>query len=403
MEDFVRRIQERLSVGSYDEAVALVKAEETRDPAKHALGAAILAITRNDVAAAIDLAGRAAALSDDPLVHEHLAVAHLMRGDQAAAEAPARRGVERGGGKRALGGLGNILLGLGKFGEAEETFQKLVDLDPSDAAAHNGLASARYRQGNVTGASLSLAHAWDANPNDSQPIRNLVSMFGDAGRMLGAYAYANLVREKQPLPEQLAIALDLLGLQLTTALQRDLQDPRMLADGDLTARRLVANVRKRPPRAQLGAARALVDVGRLDEAKQLVAALEKQPLDETDRANRLYVMGMVAAAEKDMGRALEAYALSVETDGTRWDACCNAISLLLESADEQSMTRIGKLVARVPIGLKRTTPPLLINEAIWMSRTGRKDEARKNLEGVLVLTRGEGQLAQLARQIIAGL
>ena len=57
----------------------------------------------------------------------------------------------------------------------------------------------------------------------------------------------------------------------------------------------------------------------------------------------------------------------------------------------------------MPIGLRRTTPPLLINEAVYLSRIGKKDEARRDLEGVLVLTRGEGQLAQMARQIMAQL
>ena len=371
MEDFVRQIQEQLAAGSYDGAVALVDAEQVRDPARHALGLAVLAVARNDVAAAIDFSGRAAALSDEPVVHEHLAVAHLMRGDHAAAEAPARRAVERGGGKRALGGLANILLTVGKFGESEAAFKKLLEQDAGDVGALNGLASTRYRQGDVHGASENLARAWDANPNDAQPIRNLLNMFGEAGRLLGAYAFMNLVREKPSLPEELGVALDLLGLQLSTMLQREFQDARVLADGDVTARRLVATVRKRAPKVQLGAARALIDVGRIEEAKQLVAAMEKLPLDEADRANRLYVMGLIAIAEKDQGRALEAYALAVETDGARWDAACNAVSLLLENGDAQALDRIAHLLSRVPIGLRRTTPPLLINEAVYLSRIGK--------------------------------
>jgi hypothetical protein len=54
----------------------------------------------------------------------------------------------------------------------------------------------------------------------------------------------------------------------------------------------------------------------------------------------------------------------------------------------------------VPPEVKATAPQLLFNEAVYLHRAGRSDEARAELGRVLAATRGEGELDALARELL---
>ncbi|HEX8107883.1 MAG TPA: hypothetical protein VF516_09165, partial [Kofleriaceae bacterium] len=91
---------------------------------------------------------------------------------------------------------------------------------------------------------------------------------------------------------------------------------------------------------------------------------------------------------------------AVAVDPRRWDACCNALTLLLDRGDPDALARAAALLTRVPPEVKGTSPQLLFNEAVYLHRAGRSAEARANLERVLAATHGDGELGALARQLM---
>lgn len=400
MDDLITRIQSLLASGAVVEAEQLLQAEAARQPVLATVGRAALAAHRSDAAACFAEATAAHALDPrEPAASEYLAVAHLMRGDTPTAERYARAAVDLGGGRRSLGGLANILLGSGRPGEAEEVYRQILDAFPADLQALNGVATARFRQGDADGASTFFARAFDENPLDPAPIHSLMNMYAEAGRLLGAIAFANLMKDRSP-GDELQVLLDVLLLQLTKLLLHQFPGPNIIGDADDTVRHLMATAKKRPPRVRLGVARALIDIKRSEEAQHIADELDTTPLGESDRANLLYVKGLLATEKGDKAAALLAFTQSVEIDPRRWDACANAISLLLDEGGDDALTGIGALLLRVPLDVKRTAPQLLLNEAIYLRRLGQNDGARHNLEMVIAGLRGHGELAALAKQIL---
>jgi tetratricopeptide (TPR) repeat protein len=101
--------------------------------------------------------------------------------------------------------------------------------------------------------------------------------------------------------------------------------------------------------------------------------------------------------------ALDHYDASLEADGERWDACCNAIHLRLNAPDRDQRRRIPELLAAVPRALAWERPQLLANAALYLADEGRLTDAREHLERVRELVDDQGPLAELARERLAGL
>jgi tetratricopeptide (TPR) repeat protein len=400
MEDFIERLERMFAAGELAQAAALIASYEATDAVRHALGMAALAAHDKDAAACTRHAERAHALRPhEAMVLQYMAVAALLRGDRKAAEDHARAAVERGGGLRSLGWLGNIQLGAGDIRAAEQTYRRMLELAPGHVQALNGLGACRYKQQDLDQATTYLARAFDQDPTDPGPIRSLMNMYGDAGRVLGALALANLVRDRHPDDES-ALALDLMVLHLNHVLMGGYPPPHTVPDADAAVAAVVRRAAHRPVRVRLGVARALIDCRRHDEARQIVAALDGQDLSTVDRGNAEYVRGLLAQHAGDAPRALAAYEAAVAIDPRRWDACCNALTLLLDRGDPDARARAAALLARIPPEVKGTSPQLLFNEAVYLHRAGRSAEARGNLERVLAATRGDGELGALARQLL---
>src|SRR6185295_19250256 len=155
-----------------------------------------------------------------------------------------------------------------------------------------------------------------------------------------------------------------------------------------------------PVRVRLGVARALIDCQRHDDAQRILAAIDGQDQSPADRGNAEYVRGLLAQHAGEPQRALAAYEASVTADPRRWDACCNALTLLLERGDPESLARAGKLLGQIPPEVKGAAPQLLFNEAVYFRAAGRPIEARADLQRVLTATNGEGELAALARELL---
>lgn len=400
MEDFIQRLERMFAAGELAQAAALVASYEATDAVRHALGMAALAAHDKDAAACTRHAERAHALRPhDPMTLQYMAVAALLRGDRKAAEHHARAAVERGGGLRSLGWLGNIQLGAGDVVAAEQTYRRMLELDPGHVQALNGLGACRYKQQDLDQATTFLARAFDQDPTDPGPIRSLMNMYGDAGRVLGALALAGIVRDRHPDDES-SLALDLMVLHLNHVLMGGYPPPHAVPDADAAVAAVVRRAAHRPVRVRLGVARALIDCQRHDEARRILGPLEGQDLSTVDRGNAEYIRGLLAQHAGDTPRALAAYEAAVAVDPRRWDACCNALTLLLDRGDPDALARAAALLARVPPEVKGTSPQLLFNEAVYLQRAGRSAEARANLERVLTATRGDGELGALARQLL---
>src|SRR5204863_3839300 len=97
--------------------------------------------------------------------------------------------------------------------DAEKVFRRLLEKDKASTQALNGIATCLFRQGDFPGALRYYAQAFDANPGDLAPIRSLMNMYAEAGRLLGALAAAGLARDL-PQPDEAKVALDVAMLHL---------------------------------------------------------------------------------------------------------------------------------------------------------------------------------------------
>jgi tetratricopeptide (TPR) repeat protein len=376
VQDLIERLEALLAAGDLDQALALVRSYEATDPARYELGMAALAVHQKDVAATTRHAERALALApDDPMVQQYMAMAALLRGDHAGADRHAQAAVAHGGGLRSLGWLGHIQLGSGNARGAEQTFRSMLALDPGNLQALNGLGASRFQQRDLDEAVKSFARAFDQEPTDPAPIRNLLGVYGDAGRMLGAIALAKLTRNRHQDPET-EVAIDLMVLQATYAMLDGYPPPGVVREADDAVLSVLRSSERSPVRIRLGVARALLDCRRFEEAQRLVRDVQPQAVSPVDRGNAEYVCGLLAEQAGDQAAALTAYEASVAADPQRWDACCNAVTLLLERDDPESRARAGQLLGQMSPELKHSRPQLLFNEAVYLRRTGQIAGAR---------------------------
>jgi tetratricopeptide (TPR) repeat protein len=400
MEELIDRLERLFAAGERAQAVAMIGAYEPTDPARHALGLAALAAHDQDAVACAGHAERAYALQPgDPMVLQQMAVAALMRGERQAAEDHAAAAVAHGGGVRSLGWLANLQLGAGKIGAAEASYRRMLELAPGNVQALNGLGACRYKQQDLGDAVTCFARAFDTDPTDPKPIRSMMNMYGDAGRVLGAIALANLTRDRHA-DETSRLAIDLMLLHLNHVLMGGYPPPNASPDADEAVDAVIRSAATRPASVRLGVARALIDCQRHVDAQRILDELDPA-LAPTDAGNAAYVRGLIAQHAGDVPAALAAYEAAVIADPRRWDGCCNALTLLLERGDAVSLAHAEQLLGRVPPEIKGTAPQLLFNEAVYLHRVGRNDEARADIQRVIVATQGEGELSALALELLA--
>lgn len=400
LEDLIGRLERLFAAGERAQAAAMIHASERTDPARHALGLAALAAHDQDAVECTRHAERAYALQPrDPLVLQYMAVAALMRGERQAAEDHAQAAVTQGGGVRSLGWLGNLQLGAGKIEAAAASYRRMLELAPGNVQALNGLGTCRYKQQDLGDAVACFARAFDADPTDPKPIRSMMNMYGDAGRVLGAITLANLTRERHA-DEASRLAIDLMLLHLNQVLMGGYPPPHAVPDADEAVAAVLGSAARRPASVRLGVARALIDCQRHADAQRILDELDPA-LAPADAGNAAYVRGLIAQHADNVPAALEAYEAAVVADPRRWDACCNALTLLLERGDAVSLAHAEQLLGRVPREIKGSAPQLLFNEAVYFHRVGRNDEARADIQRVIVATQGEGELSALALELLA--
>ena len=119
--------------------------------------------------------------------------------------------------------LGHFVLGLvaqrhGRTAESKEAFQRVIDLDPGNAAAHNNLGTAHYVEGDFTRARYATEDALHLSQDDegrSIAEANLGELAALTGRMDEAEAHEDKALELAPETAhpyfQLAVLYDVTG------------------------------------------------------------------------------------------------------------------------------------------------------------------------------------------------
>src|SRR5208283_4397006 len=105
--------------------------------------------------------------------------------------------------------IGKVFLSKKKYSQAEEAFNKAVDLDPKKAQAWADLASARGEQKNYAGAEEAFNKAVDLDPKKAQAWADLASARGEQKNYAGAEEAFNKAVDLDPKNAQ---AWTLLGL-----------------------------------------------------------------------------------------------------------------------------------------------------------------------------------------------
>lgn len=400
MEAFVTRLGALLDAGSLDQAEALILAEAQRHPARAALGRSALAAARQELPAQLEHAQQAHRLApNEPIVWQYLALAQARSGDTTEAERSFRQAVSRDAGPRSLGALGNFLLTEGRFLDAHEAYARALERDPTHGQSLNGLATVRHRLGDRPGALRALASAYELAPQDSTPLNSLVNLFGEAGWQLGAIALARIERAGE-VSDSVRLTLDLMCLKLLTQVLSAFPQASVHHDADEYVANLMESARSRPARVRLEVARALFDAERLQETGALLGSIATDALSSVERGRFHYLHGLLAEAIQSPDLALTAYSHALEEDSERWDACCNALNLLLERSSALAYAQREALLAKVPESIRARTPQLLYNEAMHLFSGGRVAEARQRLMRIQALLPADDDLCLLAAKTL---
>lgn len=396
MNELVDQVGRALAHGDVAGAEALVAKAADR-PADHALGLAVLALARRDLATAATQVERAKGLGAMGPALQLGAAIKLVSGDAAGAVDEARKAVAADPSTRNRAALGSILLAARRPSDALAILKQVAVEDPEGPDLQLSLGMAASQAHEYPDAIAAFSRAFEQAPTDGRPIEQLLVMFADVGRWLGAAAALELSRGVEQ-PPHIAVTLDLVMLQIMRAIAERYPQRGLAADPDAVVDRLIADALRRSPGVQLAAARSLLEINRLDEVKQLVDRLGKIQLASDEVAILEYLRGYLAAEAKDHPRAIAHYARAVELDPRRGDACTNAISLLLQDGTPAAGAQIAGLLGRVEPG-QRAQPDLMFNEAIFLARANRTADARKLLE----LLARDGKHAASARQVLAEL
>lgn len=392
----VDQIGQLLAANDPDGAAALVA---SATGAAQELGRAQLALSRQDLDAGTRHARRALDLGVGAPGHHFLAIAKLLGGDPDGAVDEARKAVGLDNSPRSRSSLGGILLGAGRYTDALAVLRQVASETPDDPDVHLNLGNAAAKTGDYAEAVAHYARAFQMRPTDQRPIQNLMGMYAELGRWLGAMAALDMSRQGSAQPPDIAVTLDLVNLHIVRLVSGGKYPPAGLTnDGDEAVRNLIGHAADRSVAQQIVVARTLLDFDRDEDAKLLVGKIDRNKATPADRASLLYLDALFA---QDSGKAFELYLDALDTDPTRVDAAVNAISLLIDLNSAAALENIPKVLEKVAPA-QRANPDLLYNEAIYLVRTNRPDEARTKLEKI-VKHHGSGPQGERARQALADL
>lgn len=394
----VDQIGALLAVGDVDGATALVM---SATGAAQELGRAHLALGRQDLEAGARHARKALELGAGAPAHHFLAVAKLMSGDAEGAIAEARKAVGLDSSPRSRSSLGGILLGAGRYDDAIAVLRQVAVETPDDPDVHLNLGNTAAKTADYAEAVFHFARAFALRPTDQRPIQGLMGMYVELGRWMGGMAALDMSRQGAKQPPEIALALDLVQLHFVRMVAGGkFPTPGMTNEGDTAAQKLVAAAAAASIGTAITIARTLLDFDRVGDARRIIESIDRAGATHTERASLAYLDGYLVQ-DKDPGAAFELYLQALELDATRVDAAINAVSLLIDQNSPAALDGIPRVLDKVAPA-HRANPDLLYNEAIFLVRTNKADEARARLERI-VKQHPQSPRAERARQALADL
>jgi tetratricopeptide (TPR) repeat protein len=399
--DLSDRVAALLAAGQADEARALVDSVAAREPAAAELARAALGLFDQDPDAVIDHAERAIRLGAGGTGHQYVALGHLVAEDADGAIAHARKAVELDPTVRARSTLAAVLLTTGHADEAAAILRELRDEQPRDADVALNLGTAAAELENYGEAIVSYAQAFDLRPRDPRPITQLLEMFAEVGKWLGAAAALDLSRSGEPPPE-VEVALGLVQVRLVQLIAQGFPERDVDRDTDRAVAKLVASALARGPETQLAVAQTLFEVERDGDARTLVASAAANPaytpLDAAT-SGQLKQLQAQLAARAGQPSGSPAHPGPAISDARRTEACRQAISVLLDDGSADALAQIPQWLERVPAADRQLDPALGLYEAMYFARTDRAPEARDRLQQVFKLTGDMGPVAARAGKL----
>lgn len=400
MEAFVDELANIARTGDVYRAVSMARRYESEDPLRHHLGCAAVFAVAGKADACMEHTHAAFALApENPVVLQQYAVAHMLAGDPDSAEKHARNALVSDDSIRSRRGLAHILLRRGQLGEAETLFQAILDLEPGNVQARNGLGLVRLRQGDQASALEHFATGYVTTPGDPSSLRNLINMYVEAGWAIGAVALSRITRSGHH-SDAVNVALDMMNVMISQQIAPDFPGKNLITETEETIDGLLQSSAGLSRAVQLHVARMLFDADHVPAVRTILDRLTDQPMDNTERGDWLYLSGLLADKDGANEDALAHYSASVEADPRRWDACCNAVTILLDRDDDQAVKQAGALLGMVPPELKMFRHQLLFNEALFLRRIGKVEEATRHCQVILEMTGGNGPMAALAEQTL---
>lgn len=388
--------------GDIYRALSMAREHEHGDPLRYHLGASAVYAAAKRVEPCMEHARQAYEQAPQAaLVLQQYALAHVLAHRVELAEDYARQAVACDDSVRSRRGLANILLHAGKLDEAEQLFSGILATDPGNVQARNGLGQVHWHRGENAAALEHFADAYAAAPEDPHALRHVIDMYVEAGWAIGAVALSRITRSRQH-SDAVNITLDMMNLMIMRQIAPDFPGKGLIAETAQTITGLVDCSTSLSSAVQLHIARMLFDSKHLDATRTIVDRLRGQTgtLSAADRADWHYVTGLLAEEASQPDEALAHYTAAVEADGQRWDACCNAVTILLQRGGEAALAEAGRLLGLVPGELKLFRHQLLYNEAVFLRRAGRSDEAARHCRTIVEMTAGRGPMAELARHTL---
>ena len=402
MNEFIDTLTSIAVQGDVYRALAMAREHEERDPLRYHLGASAVYGAAKRVELCMTHAREAYQLApEEPAVLQQYAVAHVLAESADLAEQYARLSVSRDSSVRSRRWLANVLLHIGKLDEAERLYSDILAADPGNVEARNGLGLLHWQMGDNAAALECFADAYVAAPDDPAALRHIVDMYVEAGWAIGAVALARITRAEHHR-EAVHVALDMMNLAIMRQISPDFSARELVVETPQTITGLVDNSRDLSSAVQLHIARMLLDSDHIDAARDIVERLRDQAtsLSAADRATWHHVAGLLADQAGKPGDALVHYTAAVEGDHQRWDACSHAVTTLLQRGDEKSLAETERLLALVPGELKLFRHELLYNEAVFLQRAGRNQEASQHCRTILEMGGEHGPMADAARQTL---
>jgi tetratricopeptide (TPR) repeat protein len=396
-ESFVQRISSLVAEGDIKRATEDIEKTAESEPVAKPVGEAIVSLMSGQIKEALRWAMHALELAqEDPVVLRVAALCHLYSGDKEGAERLARMAANRDVGTEALFTLGQVLLEREKFQEAERAFQRVLELEPLHHRAISEVGVCRLRQGDRRGALVCFARAFSIAPDDFGPVSRVIDTYFELGLAVGIISLVTLTRASEER-EDVKMLLDLVALLLAYQVLGEHLSEGITPSLGTLVENLVQSCATQSVKVQLQIARILCSMKRYEHALRIVERLEDTVMTMEERAHLEYLRGLVEDSKGQSDEALSHHEASVKLSKERWDAACNALTILLEKDDAKSIERAGEIIAGVSEEWRNRSPQLMFNEAVYLKRLGRFEQAKGLFKKVQSLAGHTGELAKMAK------